>query len=186
MSDSPKIPQVNVSRAEQGFTLIEIAVAVAILGIALISLIGLHTNMLTVFTSERERLEASLAAQYLLTQIEIAGAPPEVAERLSKLDEVLREVGYFDDDLLSSFEEKSKTWDFKQSVTSQDLPLIKDALRRIDLSISWGPSTDEEFSLVYFAYNPNAVPVKDAASGSAGTAGEDGSRSSQGTGKVDE
>ena len=73
-SEQPKIEKL---KSERGFTLVEIAIAVAILGLAFSTLIGLHTKMIDTYSLERNRNIASLVGQYMLAIIEVAPQPPD-------------------------------------------------------------------------------------------------------------
>ncbi len=138
-----------------GFTLVEIAVAVAILGVALVTLVGLHTRMLDTYFIERNRLQASLYAQYLMTMIEVEPDAPEPGSDQKSLLSKLRDAGYFDEDSFEQADESLKDWNYVMQVESIGLPLAvgdlaEDALRRVDLSIQWGPSDDEQYTLTHF------------------------------------
>ena len=147
------------SNCDNGFTLVEIAVAVAILGLALTTLVGLHTRMLNTYYNERNRTQAAFIAQYLMTMLEVAKDPPSTGSSEDELNSRLSEVGYYAGDELSKQKERLQGWKLEQEVTSIDLPLLEDALRRVDLSIRWGPTEDEAFSLVYFIDNREATGI---------------------------
>ncbi|MCB0358732.1 MAG: prepilin-type N-terminal cleavage/methylation domain-containing protein, partial [Bdellovibrionales bacterium] len=55
-----------------GFTLIEIAVAIAILGVALTTLVGLHSSYLNTYLREQQRVRAALFGKQLLTALELS------------------------------------------------------------------------------------------------------------------
>ncbi len=135
-----------------GFTLIEIAVAVAILGIALTTLVGLQTRMLDIYFNERNRFDASLYGQYLMVILETKSEPPPVASREGDLRDALEQAGFFESEDLDDFLSLRGEWQYREEVTSVDLPLINDAMRRVDLIISWGDieNEDERYSLVNF------------------------------------
>jgi prepilin-type N-terminal cleavage/methylation domain-containing protein len=135
---------------ERGFTLIEISVSVAILGAALGTLIVLHTRMLNAYVEEQNAVQGSFFAQYLMTVLEAKAELPEPGTKESSLEEALEEAGYFSGDPLDEKAEVPKHWTCREEVTSIDLPLIEDALRRIDLSVSWGLGEEQSFNLVYF------------------------------------
>lgn len=143
------------SSPKNGFTLVEIAIAVAILGLALTTLIGLHTRLLNTYFNERNRTRAAFYAQYLMTMMEVQGSPPETGTNEGDLQGALEDEGFFDSDSLGDHKISVEGWQYNQTVTSVDLPLLEDALRRVDLSISWGEGEDETYSLLYFIDNSN-------------------------------
>ncbi len=143
------------ARKLSGFTLVEVAVAVAILGIALTTLIGLHTRLLNTYVMERSRIRAAFYAQYLMTMIELEADPPESGTEQRELVQALEDAGYFDEERDRNARKAVDGWRFSQSVTSVDLPLLADALRRVEIEISWGDTTDDRYSLVYLVPNVN-------------------------------
>lgn len=137
--------------AEGGFTLVEVAIAVAILGVALTTLVGLHTRMLNTYYTERNRTKASFVAQYVMTVVEASADAPEVGSSDGELKDLLQDRGYYSgSELEESKEDKFEGWKYHYEVQSVDLPLIEDALRRIDLELQWGETEDDVYTLSYF------------------------------------
>lgn len=64
-------------RSHRGFTLLEILVAVAILGVALVSLLGLHARNLRLFSESQDVTVAGLLASRLAAETQ-AGSFPAV------------------------------------------------------------------------------------------------------------
>ena len=131
--------------SSSGFTLVEIAVAVAILGLGLTTLIGLHSRMLSTYLDERDRLQAALYVQYLMTFIEIDTEVPDEGTEENDLESELKERGFFEEDKLDAPKRNLNGWKVVQKVQSIDLPFStaefgQDALRQIDLQIVWGLS----------------------------------------------
>lgn len=62
-------------RAQHGFTLLEVMVALAILATAFTALLGLHAQNLKTIARERGYTEALFLARERLAQIELQGAP---------------------------------------------------------------------------------------------------------------
>jgi general secretion pathway protein I len=59
----------------QGFTLLEVLVAVAVLGLALVSLLGLHVRNLALLERDQRITDATLLARALMTDAEIEPFP---------------------------------------------------------------------------------------------------------------
>ena len=143
-----------MKRNSCGFTLIEIAVAVAILGLALTTLIGLQTRMLSTYYNEKNRTKAAFYAQYIMTILEVQADAPEPGSKDGDLEDLLDEIGFFDtDELHKDMKDDIEGWGYSRNVTSIDLPIIEDALRRVDLTVSWGEGEDQSFGLLYFVSN---------------------------------
>ncbi len=58
-----------------GFTLLEVLVAVAVLGLALVSLLGLHVRNIDLIARDQRVTEATLLARALMTEVESGPFP---------------------------------------------------------------------------------------------------------------
>ncbi len=134
---------------ESGFTLVELAIAVVILGAALTILVGLQTRIVDGYIHEKKVTYASLYAQYILALIEVESGKGDIQTKQGDLEAELKELGYFDDSL-DGDDIFIKGWTFEQQVTDVDIPPLEDALQRVDLVISWGNGSGDQFNLVYF------------------------------------
>jgi general secretion pathway protein I len=63
------------AEATQGFTLLEVLVAVAVLGLALVSLLGLHVRNIDLIARDQRVTEATLLARALMTEVETGPFP---------------------------------------------------------------------------------------------------------------
>lgn len=152
------------SDATAGFTLVEIAVAVAILGVALVSLLGLHTRMMNTYINEKNRFQAALSLQYVSSILETQAEPPDIGFTSEKFETTLAELGFFDIDSTAERELfRFEGWEYERNVEGIGLPtdrkeLAEDAIRKISMRVIWGPSEDEQYALVYFVANPINIP----------------------------
>jgi prepilin-type N-terminal cleavage/methylation domain-containing protein len=64
-----------------GFTLLEVLVAVAILGVGLISLLGLHVRNLALLARDQRVTESTLLAQGLMAEVDVGGLASLGSER---------------------------------------------------------------------------------------------------------
>ena len=138
-------------KSERGFTLVEIAIAVAILGLAFSTLIGLHTKMIDTYSLERNRNIASLVGQYMLAIIEVAPQPPDAGSDSGNLRNKLQDYGYFEGET-DYFKDELENWEYTTEVTSYDLLVLEDVYRKIELNISWGEQVDQSYKIVYFVF----------------------------------
>ncbi len=172
---------------DKGFTLVEIAIAVAILGVALVTLVGLQTRMLDTYFIEKNRVKASLYAQYLMAMVEVQPEPPEVGNESRDLKDALEDAGYFDKEGFERADQTIEGWRYTRQVVPLGLPVsggdvMDDALRRVDIVIEWGPSDDEEFDLTYFINMPISPDLAQAGGGGTGAGGQGTGGSGGGTG----
>lgn len=142
-----------MNRTERGFTLIEVAIAVGILGIALTTLIGLQTAYADRYVYEKNLTRAALYAQYLMTMLELDPKLPDDGDTDQDLSAALDESGFFE----NNFRESSQTekdelsrWKVVRHIEKISIDPIEDALRRIDMTVSWSDTPLDRFQLVYF------------------------------------
>ncbi|MCC6952603.1 MAG: prepilin-type N-terminal cleavage/methylation domain-containing protein [Deltaproteobacteria bacterium] len=136
-----------------GFTLIEVLMAVSLLGLGLTTLIGVQTGFANQYLRERDLTRAALYAQYLISGIEGDGKVPSEGEKDSDLESALRDAGYFeglDNADGEKLRESMATWKVLIRTEKIDLPPMEDALRRIEVLINWGESELDNYSVVYF------------------------------------
>jgi prepilin-type N-terminal cleavage/methylation domain-containing protein len=135
----------------QGFTLIEIAVAVAVLGIGLTTLLSLHSRYIRNYLREDSETRAALYAHYILTMIELSGTPPDEGREEHDLLNGLKEIGYFGENAVPESDRLAiKQWRYLREVTSIEVAPLENVLRRIQVTIAWGEGPDETFALVHF------------------------------------
>jgi type II secretion system protein I len=72
----PRTSRARAARSARGFTLLEILVAVAILGVALISLLGLHARNLRLLAEAQQTTLAALVASRLAAEAQSGAFPP--------------------------------------------------------------------------------------------------------------
>ena len=139
--------------ASGGFTLVEVTMAIALLGLALTALIGVQIGFVNQYLREQELTRAALYAQYLLSGIEGDGKVPPEGEKDGDLESALGDAGFFDG-LESTDAQRLREMlaPWKVSVRTQkiDLPPIEDALRRVEVVVSWSESERDIYSVVYF------------------------------------
>lgn len=142
--------------SKHGFTLVEISVAIAILGVALVIFVSLQAKLINSFIYEKNLFRATLAAQYMMTFIEVSKTAPEIYESQSDLVEVLTEKGYFLQSGINDAEKQFTGWTFNQKVSGvEDLgnTPLEDAIRKVEIKVNWSDSEKDSVTLTYFAYN---------------------------------
>ena len=106
----------------KGFTLLEIMIAVAILAVALVTLLGSQSQSVFFANSARFETMAALLAQSKMSEITIQAA-----------DSLSSDSGDFGEDY------PGYAWEATVSdVSIEGLDAISDYLKQIDLAVTWG------------------------------------------------
>jgi len=145
----------------RGFTLIEVAISIAILGVALTTLVSLQAGYLRNLTNDRNLVRAALIGQYLLAIVEADDNFPKPGANERELLPTLEKSGYFDEnEEVAAIKGDFEGWRLRREVTNVGIPPMEDALRRIVIEIIWGDTQSESFSLTYFIKSPE-LPAAD-------------------------
>lgn len=133
----------------QGFTLVEVAIAIALLGIGLMTLTAITTRLMNDTQEEINRTRASFYAQYIL-EITLAdrfaqNGQAAVAQNAGSgsLYEKLSQIRYFEgiDEGAHSF---TKNWTYDLKIENINLELAVPATyEKYALDISWGSGGDQ-------------------------------------------
>lgn len=129
-----------------GFTLIEMSLAVFLLGLALVTIIGLQSSVLQRSITDNKRLQALTIARIIMSQIETARDEVSVETRSGTVQDFITESQEIGLD-----PQKFNDFSVKLEVTYAGIPAKPDALKKINLSVYWNDI--ENYSLVYFIPN---------------------------------
>jgi type II secretion system protein I len=123
-------------RRAPAFTLLEVMVAIAILGIALLGLLGLqHQSMQSVIRAQQST-RASMLAQAVMTEAELERFP---------------DLGRTNGDFESSFPGEFRDFRWEREVAaSGTFPDV----RKVKVVIRYGPKLTQSFALVEFLHSP--------------------------------
>lgn len=122
-----------VVKSRAGFTLLEVMVSVAIIGIALVTLIGSQSQSISIATISRFETTASLLARQKMTELALAG-----------FDDLQSAEGDFGEDF------PEFRWQVEVRDLGEDDTGIKDAdelLKVVDLVISSGVDEQNHFAV---------------------------------------
>jgi len=123
-------------RHARAFTLLEVMVAIAILGIALLGLLGLHHQSLQSVIRAQQTTRASMLAQAVMTEAEL--------ERFPDLGDT---HGNFEASFPGEFP------DFRWQRRVEASGMFPD-VRKVQVLIQYGPRLSQSFSLVEFLHSP--------------------------------
>jgi type II secretory pathway pseudopilin PulG len=124
------------TRFGEAFTLLEVMIAVAFIGFAMLALLSLHHTAMQSVVRARELTQAAMLAQGLMTDAEQARFP-EVGRRAGDFQKVY--PGEFPKFRWQSVVEQS-----------QEFPDV----RRVRISVFYGPRFRHSFVLTEFMHNP--------------------------------
>jgi type II secretion system protein I len=125
-----------IRRRARAFTLLEVMVAMAILGIALLGLLGLqHQSMQSVIRAQ-QATRASMLAQAVMTEAELERYP---------------DLGVTSGDFEASFPGEFRDFRWEREVdASGTFPDV----REVKVLIRYGPTLSQNFALVEFLHSP--------------------------------
>ncbi len=162
------------AKRSSGFTLIEVALAVAIMGVALTTLIALQGSYLRSYQYERNLVRAALIGQYMLAIWEADANLPQPGESNRPLLPVLQKLGYFEEnELMSAQRADLEGWMLRRRITKIGIPPVDDALRKIEVEVVWGPGQNELFQIVYFVKGIRLPGSEDDQAGDTADSGEE-------------
>ncbi len=125
-----------LGRRARAFTLLEVMVAIAILGIALLGLLGLHHQSLQSVIRAQNATRASMLAQAVMTEAELERFP---------------DLGHTSGDFQASFPGEFPDFRWERMVEASSM--FPD-IRKVDVLIQYGPGFTQNFSLVEFLHSP--------------------------------
>jgi len=106
----------------RGFTLLEVMIAVALIAIALVTLLGSQSQSVSFANSAKFETMAALLAQSKMSEMTIQGA-----------DSLSSDSGNFGDDY------PGYAWEATVSdISLEGMDTISDYLKQIDLTVTWG------------------------------------------------
>lgn len=132
------VPCVRTSlrRTRAGFTLLEVMIAIAFIGIAMTALLALHDSDIQSAIRAEELTRAAMLAQGLMAQAELERFPP---------------TGHTHGDFSRLYASQYRNYRWVQEVIPS--PTFPD-IERVHVTVQYGPRFSNSFSLTEFLRNP--------------------------------
>lgn len=127
--------------AARGFTLLEVMIAVAFVGIAMLALLTLHNSNLESVMRAEQLSRAAMLAQAMMTRAE-AGQFPDLGVSQGNFNQLY--PGLYPD------------FHWRQEVDPS--PLFPD-IRRVEIDIFYGPGLSHKFDVVEFMHDPTPPSI---------------------------
>ena len=132
----PHLQSSPIGRGEEAFTLLEVMIAIAILGTALTGLLALHHQSMQSVIRAQDFTRASMLAQAIMTEAELERFP---------------DLGTKQGDFQDSFPGQFQDFRWQRLVTaSGTFPDV----REVKVLIAYGPSLGNSFTLAEFLHSP--------------------------------
>lgn len=123
-------------RRARGFTLLEVMVAMAILGIALLGLLGLHHQSMVSVIRAQQMTRAAMLAQAVMTEAELERFP---------------DLGMTSGDFEAAFPNEFPDFRWARNVVESG---IFPDVRKVQVLVRYGPKLTQSFELVEFLHSP--------------------------------
>lgn len=131
----------RASRFGRGFTLLEVMIAVGVLGIAMLALLSVHHHNLQSVIRTQDLSCAAMLAQGLMTQAELERFPLP---------------GTTKGDFERMFPGAYRNFRWQRVVSPSEM--FPD-IRRVDIAVLYGSKFRNSFSLTEFLHNPEPMPM---------------------------
>lgn len=123
---------------QEGFTLLEVMVAVAIIAIALTALLGSHSQSVSLAGEAKFYTTASLLAQQKMAELELAG-----------FDDLVNDRGDFGEEF------PGYRWEVKiDNADFEGFTEIARHIKQIDLALYWGESSRYAYTVKLYHFAP--------------------------------
>lgn len=129
-----------IGSRNRGFTLLEVMIAVGVLGIAMLALLSLHDQNLQSIIRAQDLSRAAMLAQGLMTEAELARFP---------------NLGKTSGDFEKLYPRAYPNFRWQRAVEASDM--FPD-IRKVEIAVLYGPRFRNSFSIVEFLHNPEPMP----------------------------
>ncbi len=126
----------HLRRSARAFTLIEVMVAIAILGIALMGLLSLQHQSIQSVIRAQQSTRASMLAQAVMTEAELEQFP---------------DLGYTHGNFNASFPGEFPDFQWERMVTASGM--FPD-VREVQVAVHYGPNLSQSFTICEFMHSP--------------------------------
>lgn len=131
----------TLRRGHDGFTLIEVMIAVGVLGIAMMALLALHNQNLRGVIRAQELTRASMLAQDMMSEAELERFPPP---------------GRTSGDFERMYRGMYRNYRWQRDVSQSDM--FPDVCK-VEVTIFYGARFRNSYSVIEFLHNPVPMPI---------------------------
>ena len=149
-------------RRNEGFTLIEITIAVVILAMGLSIILGLQSSAVTQSLRDRNKEIALLAGRRILAHLEVDEGDLNTEDNSGPLPKLLERFGATEKDGDGKEDAKLSDYTARLQIEPWGIPdADPEAMKRVVLTISWSDSPSDSVELAYFvpSNKPSASPT---------------------------
>jgi general secretion pathway protein I len=139
-SGARRRPECAPDSAPRGFTLLEVMIAMAVLGIALLALLSLHHQSLQTVIHGQDLTRAAMLAQAVMSQAELERFP---------------NLGVTKGDFRTLFPNEYPNFRWERTVVASGM--FPD-VRKVVVTVLYGPNLSRSFSLTEYLHSP--VPIE--------------------------
>lgn len=147
---------VNTLNRRDGFTLIEVAIALLVMAMSMTTILGLQSSAMRRAIHDRGMQQAMLVTRELFAEMEGSDVPLPVGDQNMTVPELVDVVaGSGSKDLsLQELKEASKNMEAHIIVDYFGAkPLDDKAMKRIDIEVAWSPAPEDRLRVVHFVPN---------------------------------
>lgn len=148
-------------KVELGLTLVEVLVAILILGLSVSTILGLQSSILRRTLQDRYQRTAMLLARTILAKVEIDPDEFSTQNISMSADRFIRQkigdYGYDKESLIDA-----ENYNVSLSVKDQEIPVFSEEagldiaeMKEIRLNIFWGDANDENIDIIFYCKKPD-------------------------------
>jgi len=143
----------NERSSKRGFTLIEILIALTIMGLATVTILGLESSILSSTVRSEQRITALSLARLVLTQLEY-DPPQESIKTAGDIKQILEQLGSSPLPINLNFPEFQVSVSVNQ-ITQSVIP--PNTLMLASVTVSWSEYATDSVNIPFYYIHPDKI-----------------------------